>query len=71
MMIVSDEVIQMSYNITKDGKWYITWTMQENGDSANSVGAYQVRVRWDGKMWIEDKEFAGKYVGYNYGNNMW
>ena len=61
----------MSYNVPKDGEWHIAWTMQENGDSANSVGASQVRVMWDGKMWIEDKEFAGKYVGYNYGNNVW
>ena len=68
MMIVPDEVIQMSYNVPKDGEWHITWDIISNGEIA---GAYQLRVMWDGKMWIEDEEFAGKYVGYNYGNNMW
>ena len=58
----------MSYNVPKDGEWHITGDIISNGEIA---GAYQLRVMWDGKMWIEDEEFAGKYVGYNYGNNMW
>ena len=61
----------MSYNVPKDGKWHITWDMNHNGDSGNSVGASEIRVRWDGKMWIIDEEFKGKFVGYRYGNNVW
>ena len=63
--------MNMRYNVPKDGEWYITWDMNHNGDSANSVGAFQVRVKWNGKKWIEDENFVGKYKGYNYGNNVW
>ena len=57
------------YNVPKDGKWHITWTTYANG--IDTAGGFQIRVRWDGNRWIEDETFAGKFVGYNYGNNIW
>ena len=61
--------MNMSYNVPKDGEWHITWITHANG--IDSAGASQVRVKWNGKIWIEDETFVGKYKGYNYGNNIW
>ena len=59
----------MSYDVPKDGKWHITWIEYANG--VDTAGAFQVRVKWDGKMWIEDENFGGKFKGYNYGKSIW
>lgn len=59
----------MRYNVPKDGEWHIAWITHANG--IDSAGASQVRVKWNGKIWIEDENFVGKYKGYNYGNNIW
>jgi hypothetical protein len=55
--------------VPKDGKWYITWTTYANG--IDTAGGFQIKVRWDSNRWIEDETFAGKFVGYRYGNNIW
>ena len=59
----------MSYNVPKDGKWHITSTTYANG--IDTAGGCLIRVRWNGKVWIEDETFVSKFIGYNYGNNIW